>query len=69
MDIKTEKRHYLNVSMAARYIRINPITWKKRVDLRSGVIGCPHSGECGLGFLRVTGYGEIKIIIFQVSVN
>jgi len=53
MDIKTERRHYLNVPMAARYIRIHPITWRKRIGLRAGIIGCPHSGECGPGFLRV----------------
>ena len=53
MDIKTERRHYLNVPMAARYIRIHPLTWRKRIGLRAGVIGCPHAGECGPGFLRV----------------
>ena len=53
MDIKTERRHYLNVPMVARYIRIHPLTWRKRIGLRAGVIGCPHSGECGPGFLSV----------------
>jgi len=53
MDIKTERRHYLNVPMAARYIRIHPLTWRKRIGLRAGVIGCHHSGECGPGFLKV----------------
>ena len=55
MDIKTERRHYLNVPMVARYIRIHPLTWRKRVGLRAGVIGCPHKGECGPGFLSVNG--------------
>jgi len=53
MDIKTERRHYLNVPMVTRYIRIHPLTWRKRIGLRAGVIGCPHTGECGPGFLRV----------------
>jgi len=53
MDIKTERRHYLNVPMAARYIRIHPLTWRKRIGLRAGVIGCHHSGDCGPGFLKV----------------
>jgi len=53
MDIKTERRHYLNVPMVTRYIRIHPLTWRKRIGLRAGAIGCHHSGECGPGFLRV----------------
>jgi lactadherin len=36
MDIKTERRHYLNVPMVARYIRIHPLTWRKRIGLRAG---------------------------------
>ena len=57
MDIKTERRHYLNVPMTARYIRIHPLTWRKKIGLRAGVVGCPHSGECGPGFLRVNDKG------------
>jgi len=53
MDIKTERRHYLNVPMVTRYIRIHPLTWRKRIGLRVGVLGCPHEGECGPGFLSV----------------
>ena len=53
MDIRTERRHYLNVPMVTRYIRLHPLTWRKRIGLRAGVIGCPHSGDCGPGFLRV----------------
>ena len=53
MDIKTERRHYLNVPMVTRYIRIHPLTWRKRIGMRAGAIGCPHSGDCGPGFLRV----------------
>ena len=72
MDIKTERRHYLNVPMAARYIRIHPLTWRKRIGLRAGVIGCPHAGECGPGFLRVNnkaGCGKIKIIFSSNFIN
>ena len=53
MDIRTERRHYLNVPMVARYIRLHPLTWRKRIGLRAGVLGCPHQGDCGPGFLRV----------------
>ena len=66
MDIRTERRHYLNVPMVTRYIRIHPLTWRKRIGLRAGVIGCPHSGDCGPGFLRVNpkaGCGETKIVL------
>ena len=52
MDIKTERRHYLNVPMVTRYLRIHPLTWRKRIGLRAGAIGCHHEGEeCGPGFL------------------
>ena len=53
MDIKTERRHYLNVPMVARYVRIHPVTWKRKIGLRVGVLGCPHQGECGPGFTNV----------------
>ena len=63
MDIRTERRHYLNVPMVTRYIRIHPLTWRKRIGMRAGVIGCKHSGDCGPGFLRVNskaGCGESR---------
>ena len=66
MDIKTERRHYLNVPMVTRYIRIHPLTWRKRIGLRAGAIGCHHSGECGPGFLRVNskaGCGELTLFL------
>jgi len=53
MDIKTERRHYLNLPMVTRFIRIHPMKWRKRIGLRAGIIGCPHTGDCGPGFLRV----------------
>jgi len=53
MDIKTERRHYLNVPMVTRYVKIHPLKWKKRIGLRVGVLGCPHSGPCGPGFISV----------------
>ena len=65
MDIKTERRHYLNVPMVTRYVRLHPLTWRKRIGLRAGAIGCHHSGEdCGPGFLRVNtkaGCGELIV--------
>jgi hypothetical protein len=39
MDIKTERRHYLNVPMVARYVRIHPLTWRRRIGLRVGILG------------------------------
>jgi len=53
MDVKTERRHYLNVPMVTRYVRIHPLTWRKKIGLRVGILGCPHSGDCGPGFLAV----------------
>ena len=66
MDIKTERRHYLNNPMTARYVRIHPVGWRKRIGLRAGLIGCPHTGICGPGFIRVnhkTGCGKNLIIL------
>ncbi|XP_067007369.2 lactadherin [Anabrus simplex] len=54
MDRSTERRHYLNQPFTARFVRIHPYTWHHAIALRAGLIGCPHHGECGQGFLRVT---------------
>ena len=53
MDKATERRHYLNQPVIARYVRFHPIAWHKKIGLRAGVIGCKHSGDCGPGFMRV----------------
>lgn len=53
MDKNTERRHYFNQPFVARYVRVHPITWKGRVSMRLGLIGCPQKGECGPGFFRV----------------
>ncbi len=53
MDTFTERRHYLNEPVIARFVRIHPTTWHKRIGLRAAVLGCPHTGECGPGFMRV----------------
>lgn len=53
MDKNTERRHYLNVPVVARYIRFHPVSWHRRIGMRAGVIGCKHTGECGQGFMQV----------------
>ncbi|XP_064477173.1 lactadherin-like [Ornithodoros turicata] len=53
MDRDTERRHYLNAPFVARYVRFQPTSWKRRAAMRVAVIGCPHQGDCGPGFLRV----------------
>ncbi|XP_069674564.1 lactadherin-like isoform X2 [Periplaneta americana] len=53
MDKSTERHHYLNHPFTARYVRINPITWHHTIALRAGLTGCPHTGECGPGFVQV----------------
>ncbi|KAJ9589084.1 hypothetical protein L9F63_017629 [Diploptera punctata] len=53
MDKSTERHHYLNHPFTARYVRINPITWHHAIALRAGLTGCPHTGECGPGFVQV----------------
>ena len=53
MDQNTERRHYLNSPVSARFVRVRPLTWHKRIGMRAAVIGCPHKGDCGVGFFRV----------------
>jgi hypothetical protein len=53
MDRNTERHHYLNHPFTARYIRINPVTWHHAIALRAGLTGCPHTGDCGPGFVQV----------------
>jgi len=53
MDKSTERHHYLNHPFTARYVRINPVTWHHAIALRAGLTGCPHTGDCGPGFVQV----------------
>jgi len=53
MDKSTERRHYLNQPITARYIRFHPITWHKRIGMRAAILGCRHKGDCGPGFMQV----------------
>jgi hypothetical protein len=53
MDKNTERHHYLNHPFTARYVRINPVTWHHAIALRAGLTGCPHTGDCGPGFVQV----------------
>ena len=69
MDIKTERRHYLNVPVAARYVRLHPLSWRKRIGLRAGVIGCPHTGDCGPGFLRVNSKSACSKFLIIIAEN
>ncbi|XP_050712876.1 lactadherin-like isoform X1 [Eriocheir sinensis] len=54
LDKHTERRHYLNSPFKARYVRLHPQRWRKSIALRAALIGCPHKGDCGEGFFRVT---------------
>ncbi len=54
MDAATERRHYLNDPVTARFVRIHPVSWHRRIGMRAAVIGCPHTGPgCGRGFMQV----------------
>ena len=53
MDKHTERRHYLNMPVTARYVRFHPVSWHRKIGLRAGVIGCRYRGACGPGFLQV----------------
>jgi len=53
MDKNTERRHYLNAPVVARYVRFHPVSWHRKIGMRAGVIGCRYRGSCGPGFLQV----------------
>ena len=66
MDKHTERRHYLNTPVTARYVRFHPVSWHRKIGLRAGVIGCRYNGNCGAGFMQVnSGSSCSKYSIFQ----
>ncbi|KAF2354673.1 Coagulation factor 5/8 C-terminal domain [Trinorchestia longiramus] len=54
LDKDTERRHYLNEAFTARYVRLNPKHWHQAIALRAALLGCPHEGDCGQRFFRVS---------------
>jgi hypothetical protein len=58
MDKDTRRWHYFNRPIIARFIRFNPISWKTRISMRIGVIGCLNTGFCPNGFFRVNNNSE-----------
>ncbi|XP_029636990.1 lactadherin isoform X1 [Octopus sinensis] len=53
-DDKHLKRiHYLNSPFVARFIRIHPVEWHQKIGMRFGLLGCPYTGKCTTGFMRV----------------
>ncbi|CAL4102287.1 unnamed protein product, partial [Meganyctiphanes norvegica] len=54
LDKHTERRHYLNTPFTARFVRLHPKRWHKAIALRAALMGCPHKGDCGEGFFRIT---------------
>ncbi len=55
LDSTTERRHYLNEPLTARFVRIHPVAWHRRIGMRAAVLGCPRrrGQSCGEGFMRV----------------
>jgi len=54
MDASTERRHYLNDPVVARFVRVHPTAWNKRIGMRAAILGCPPSrGPCDSGYFRV----------------
>lgn len=56
VDKDIERVHYLNWPFIARYVRFHPLSWHRHISMRAGLIGCPFTGECGEGFMRVNDY-------------
>ncbi|XP_068225781.1 lactadherin-like isoform X2 [Palaemon carinicauda] len=54
LDKHTERRHYLNTPFKARFVRLHPTRWRRAIAVRAALLGCPHKGDCGDGFFRVT---------------
>ncbi|RUS74395.1 hypothetical protein EGW08_017850 [Elysia chlorotica] len=52
-DKNTERVHFLNSPFVARFIRFEPVEWRGKISMRAGLLGCPFTGECGDGFMRV----------------
>ncbi|XP_076471901.1 lactadherin-like isoform X2 [Babylonia areolata] len=52
-DKDTERTHFLNSPFVARYVRFIPVEWRKKISMRVGLLGCPFTGECSEGFMRV----------------
>ena len=51
-DSETARYHYLKVPFVARYVRLHPTQWKRRISMRVGLVGCPQTG---LFFSRCAG--------------
>ena len=71
LDKDTERRHYLNEPFTARYIRLNPKHFHQAIALRAALLGCPHEGECGQRFFRVspeTSCGEYSNLVSRFLV-
>ncbi|KAH9285390.1 Lactadherin [Echinococcus granulosus] len=49
----TERVHYLAATVVARYVRIHPISWRGRIAMRVGLLGCRQRGNCEPGFFRI----------------
>ncbi|BFZ05340.1 hypothetical protein BsWGS_08379 [Bradybaena similaris] len=52
-DKDTERVHFLNSPFVARYVRFQPVEWKGKISMRAGLLGCPFTGDCSEGFMRV----------------
>ncbi|BFZ16140.1 hypothetical protein BsWGS_19179 [Bradybaena similaris] len=52
-DKDTERVHFLNSPFVARYVRFQPVEWQGKISMRAGLLGCPFTGECSDGFMRV----------------
>jgi lactadherin len=56
VDKDIERIHYLNNPFIARFVRFHPIDWNRHVSMRAGLFGCPYTGQCTTGFMRINDY-------------
>ncbi|XP_041365441.1 lactadherin-like isoform X2 [Gigantopelta aegis] len=52
-DKNTQRTHFLNSPFVARFVRFHPVEWHGKISMRVGLLGCPFTGRCSQGFMRV----------------
>ncbi|KAL7675532.1 hypothetical protein ACOME3_001801 [Neoechinorhynchus agilis] len=52
-DSHSERVHFLNEPLLARFIRFYPVNWNELPGMRIGVFGCMEQGDCADGYFQV----------------
>ncbi|XP_046567293.1 lactadherin-like isoform X1 [Haliotis rubra] len=52
-DKNTDRTHFLNSPFVSRFVRFHPMEWHGKISMRVGLLGCPYTGVCSSGFMRI----------------